>query len=190
MVDEFSSFARMPKPAFAPGDLAEAIKDAVFLIQVGQPDIDFQVELDEKPLTGRFDARLMAQAITNIVKNGTEGIAALPPNEQSKGRILVRGCVRDETIVVDVIDNGIGLPTENRSRLLEPYVTTREKGTGLGLAIVRKIVEEHGGILELLDAPEVAEGGHGACVRITLPRIDIASDMPSTAEAPPIEARN
>ena len=189
MVDEFSSFARMPKPACAPGDLADAIKDAVFLIQVGQPDIDFRVKLDDTPLTGRFDARLMAQAITNLVKNGTEGIAALPPNEQARGTILVHGYIRDGSIVVDVIDNGIGLPQENRSRLLEPYVTTREKGTGLGLAIVRKIVEEHGGTLELLDAPAVAEGGHGACVRITLPRLDTVADASIADESPPTEAR-
>jgi two-component system nitrogen regulation sensor histidine kinase NtrY len=189
MVDEFSSFARMPKPAFAPGNLADTIKDAVFLIQVSQPDIDFQVELDDKPLSGRFDARLIGQAITNLVKNGTEGIAALPTGEQAKGRILVRSYVRDDAIVVDVIDNGIGLPQENRSRLLEPYVTTREKGTGLGLAIVRKIVEEHGGTLELLDAPAVAEGGHGACVRITLPSVDDASEPPSNLEELLSEAR-
>jgi two-component system nitrogen regulation sensor histidine kinase NtrY len=189
MVDEFSSFARMPKPAFAPGNLADTIKDAVFLIQVSQPDIDFQIELDDRPLSGRFDARLIGQAITNLVKNGTEGIAALPTGEQAKGRILVRSYVRDDAIVVDVIDNGIGLPQENRSRLLEPYVTTREKGTGLGLAIVRKIVEEHGGTLELLDAPAVAEGGHGACVRITLPSIDDASEPPSNVEELLSEAR-
>ena len=183
MVDEFSSFARMPKPAFAPGNLAEAIRDAVFLIQVGQPEIDFQVQLGDEPLTGRFDARLMAQAITNLVKNGTEGIAALPPEQRPRGRIIVRGYVQDDSIVVEVIDNGIGLPHENRSRLLEPYVTTREKGTGLGLAIVRKIIEEHGGHLELLDAPEVAEGGHGARVRITLPRTEMESAAETNAEA-------
>jgi two-component system nitrogen regulation sensor histidine kinase NtrY len=105
-----------------------------------------------------------------VVKNATEAIAAVGPDEREPGHIAVIGRLDRETIVVDVIDNGIGLPRENRQRLLEPYFTTREKGTGLGLAIVTKIVEEHGGRVELLDSPEVARGGHGAMVRITLPR--------------------
>jgi len=71
-----------------------------------------------------------------------------------------------------VIDNGIGLPKENRRRLLEPYMTTREKGTGLGLAIVRKILEDHGGSIDLLDAPDVAGGGCGAMVRLSIARQD------------------
>ena len=84
-------------------------------------------------------------------------------------------------VVVEVIDNGIGLPSENRHRLLEPYVTTREKGTGLGLAIVRKILEDHGGRIELVDAPSVAEGGRGAMVRLTLPAEDGPGREPETA---------
>ncbi len=186
MVDEFSSFARMPKPAFEPGNLADAIRDAVFLVQVSQPDIDFQIQLGPQPLRGRFDSRLMAQAIGNLVKNATEGILALPPEQQADGRILVKAEIDNDNIVVNVIDNGIGLPQEHRSRLLEPYVTTREKGTGLGLAIVKKIIEEHGGTLELLDAPEVAQGGHGACVRIVLPRL---TESATTDETSPVSSQ-
>ncbi|HZP18669.1 MAG TPA: PAS domain-containing sensor histidine kinase [Bauldia sp.] len=187
MVDEFSSFARMPKPAFEIGNLSSSIREAVFLIEVAHPDIVFRTVLPEEPLIVRFDTRLMGQVITNLVKNATEAIAALPPAEREKtgGLITVAGALTSDSIVVDVIDNGIGLPTENRHRLLEPYMTTREKGTGLGLAIVSKIVEEHGGRVELLDAPEVADGGHGAMMRITLPRADVAqAPVGPAAEVP------
>jgi two-component system nitrogen regulation sensor histidine kinase NtrY len=117
-----------------------------------------------------------------VVKNATEAIAAVPPQERTEpGRIAVAGRFDRDTIVVDVVDNGIGLPGENRHRLLEPYFTTREKGTGLGLAIVTKIVEEHGGRVELLDSPEVVTGGRGAMIRITLPRL---ADDAGAAERP------
>jgi two-component system nitrogen regulation sensor histidine kinase NtrY len=172
MVDEFSSFARMPKPAIVAGNLSEVVRESVFLVSVSQPDVSFDTKLPQEPLTGRFDARLMGQAIGNLVKNATEAIAAVPPSPDYKGAIEVVGRFDGPAIVVDVIDNGIGLPRENRQRLLEPYVTTREKGTGLGLAIVTKIIEEHGGRVELLDAPAVAHGGRGAMIRITLPRAE------------------
>ena len=96
-------------------------------------------------MPAKFDRRLISQALTNIVKNATEAIAAVPPEELGRGRIHVSVKREGGEIVIDVIDNGIGLPKENRNRLLEPYVTTREKGTGLGLAIVGRILEEHGG---------------------------------------------
>jgi two-component system nitrogen regulation sensor histidine kinase NtrY len=159
----------MPKPAIEIRNLSDSIREAVFLMEVAHPDISFVVDLPEEPLVGRFDARLMAQALTNIVKNATEAIAAAP-ERQTDGAIRVSGRIDDESIVVDVVDNGVGLPTSGRQRLLEPYMTTREKGTGLGLAIVTKIIEDHGGRIDLLDAPDVATGGWGALVRITLPR--------------------
>ncbi|MCB1503240.1 MAG: PAS domain-containing sensor histidine kinase [Bauldia sp.] len=182
MVDEFSSFARMPKPAFETGNLADPVREAVFLIEVAHPDIAFSLDLPKEPLLGRFDARLVSQAFTNIVKNGTEAIAALPPEKRAGARIAVSARVEDDTIIVDVIDTGIGLPAENRHRLFEPYMTTREKGTGLGLAIVTKIIEEHGGRIELLDSPEVQNGGHGALVRVILPT------LPATEAAPVLES--
>jgi len=184
MVDEFSSFARMPKPAFEVRNLSESIRESVFLLEVAHPDIAFKVDLPDEPLLGRFDARLISQAFTNIVKNGTEAIAALPAEKRAGARITVSARCDDESIVVDVVDTGIGLPAENRHRLLEPYMTTREKGTGLGLAIVTKIIEEHGGSIELLDSPEVQRGGHGALIRITLPAIPVETD---TANAPEVE---
>ena len=117
-------------------------------------------------MPAKFDRRLISQALTNIIKNATEAIAAVPPEELGKGSVRVSVKREDHEIVIDVIDNGTGLPKENRNRLLEPYVTTREKGTGLGLAIVGRILEEHGGSMELYDAPEVAAGGRGAWVRL------------------------
>ncbi len=190
MVDEFSSFARMPKPAFITGDLAGSIRELVFLISVSQPDIDFKVDLPKTPLVGRFDARLMGQALTNVVKNATEAVQAVPAETRGQGQIAVSARIEDEQIVVDIVDNGIGLPRENRQRLLEPYMTTREKGTGLGLAIVAKIIEEHGGHLELLDAPTETNGRRGANIRIILPRVDgpngnvDADAQPASATAP------
>jgi two-component system nitrogen regulation sensor histidine kinase NtrY len=146
--------------------VADTVRQVVFLMQVAQPEIDFVVELAEEPMPARFDRRLISQALTNIVKNATEAVAAVPPEELGKGRIEITTGRIDDDIVIDVVDNGIGLPKENRSRLLEPYVTTREKGTGLGLAIVERILDEHGGSIELNDAPAVASGGRGAWMRL------------------------
>ncbi|MCC2111952.1 MAG: GHKL domain-containing protein, partial [Hyphomicrobiales bacterium] len=171
MVDEFSSFARMPTPVIEEGDLGEIVRQTVFMMRVGYPEISFNVDMPDEKIIGQFDRRLIAQALTNIIKNATEAIAALPEDAES-GRIDVRVDETDRDYVIEVTDNGIGLPSDNRRRLLEPYMTTREKGTGLGLAIVRKIIEEHGGHIELLDAPAVAEGGQGAMIRLVLSKQD------------------
>jgi two-component system nitrogen regulation sensor histidine kinase NtrY len=166
MVDEFSRFARMPKPVIAAEDVADTVRQAVFLMRVGHADIDIDVEIAEDPMPARFDRRLISQALTNLIKNASEAIAAVPPAELGKGSIRVYAAREGDDIVMDVVDNGIGLPKEKRSRLLEPYVTTREKGTGLGLAIVGRIVEEHGGSIELRDAAEKIPGQRGAWVRV------------------------
>ena len=166
MVDEFSRFARMPKPVFAVDDMADTVRQAVFLMRVGNADIDIDAEIAEDPMPARFDRRLISQALTNLIKNATEAIAAVPPDQLGKGAIRVFAAREGDDIVIDVVDNGIGLPTEKRSRLLEPYVTTREKGTGLGLAIVGRIVEEHDGAIELRDASEKIPGQRGAWVRL------------------------
>jgi two-component system nitrogen regulation sensor histidine kinase NtrY len=166
MVDEFSRFARMPKPVIAADDVADTVRQAVFLLKVGHGDIDFEVEIAEDPMPARFDRRLISQGLTNIIKNATEAIAAVPLAELGKGHIQVSAMREGNDIVIDVVDNGIGLPKENRTRLLEPYVTTREKGTGLGLAIVGRILEEHGGAIELRDAADKVPGQRGAWVRV------------------------
>ena len=129
-------------------------------------------------MPARFDRRLISQALTNIVKNATEAMSAVPPAELGRGRIEVSTAREGDDILIDVIDNGVGLPKENRSRLLEPYVTTREKGTGLGLAIVGKILEEHGGGIELHDASERTPGARGAWMRLR-----IAADAAASTES-------
>ena len=132
MVDEFSRFARMPKPVIEGEDVADTVRQAVFLMKVAHPEIDIEADLKQDPLRAQFDRRLISQALTNIIKNASEAIEAVPPEELGKGRIdVVAGRDNDE-IVIDVIDNGIGLPKVARARLLEPYVTTREKGPALG----------------------------------------------------------
>jgi two-component system nitrogen regulation sensor histidine kinase NtrY len=172
MVDEFSSFARMRKPKKMPGDLREAVRDAAFMQSVANPEISISADVPSSPVTAVFDARLVGQALTNVVKNAAEAVSARTGDDLPKGKVTVH--LREEgdgssgRIVIDVIDNGIGLPEENRSRLLEPYMTTREKGTGLGLAIVRKILEDHGGGIELLDAPKTKPEDTGTLVRLTL----------------------
>ncbi len=179
MVDEFSSFARMPTPVIEEGDLGEIVRQTVFMMRVGYPEIAFNVDLPEAKIVGRFDRRLLAQGLTNIIKNATEAIAALP-EDAGGGRIDVRVDETDADYVIEVVDNGVGLPRDNRQRLLEPYMTTRDKGTGLGLAIVRKIVEDHGGRIELLDAPAVADGGRGAMIRLVLYKQDDGPDRGRT----------
>jgi len=169
MVDEFSAFARMPKREMRRLDLREPLREASFLIEVSRPDIKIENDLGDKPLRGRFDTRLMSQAFGNIIKNAAEAIDAIPQEERRAGAIRISARDLGNAIEVLVMDNGKGLPRENRQRLLEPYMTTREKGTGLGLAIVKKIIEDHGGRLELLDAPQSFHGGVGAMIRMVLP---------------------
>jgi two-component system nitrogen regulation sensor histidine kinase NtrY len=147
-------------------DVADTVREAVFLMRVGHADIDIEADIADEQMPARFDRRLISQALTNIIKNATEAISAVPPEELGKGKIRVFAAREGDNIVIDVVDNGIGLPKENRSRLLEPYVTTREKGTGLGLAIVGRIVEEHGGVIELRDAADKIPGQRGAWVRM------------------------
>jgi two-component system, NtrC family, nitrogen regulation sensor histidine kinase NtrY len=166
MVDEFSRFARMPKPVMAVDDVTDTVRQVAFMQRVGNADIDIEVEIADDPMPARFDRRLISQGLTNIIKNAGEAVAAVPAGELGRGRIVVSAARVDLEIIIDVIDNGIGLPKENRSRLLEPYVTTREKGTGLGLAIVGKILEEHGGRIELRDAAEKFPGQRGAWMRL------------------------
>src|SRR3982750_2560071 len=170
MVDEFSRFARMPKPVMEGEDVADAVRQAVFLMKVAHPEIDIEAEFREDPLRAQFDRRLISQAVTNIVKNATEAIEQVPPEElgkdYGKGRIDVVVSREGEDVLIDVIDNGIGLPKVARSRLLEPYVTTRAKGTGLGLAIVGRVLEDHGGRIELKDASDFREGQRGAWMRM------------------------
>jgi two-component system, NtrC family, nitrogen regulation sensor histidine kinase NtrY len=164
MVDEFSNFARMPKPAFRDEDVHEIARQALFLHEVAHPAITFALD----PAEGEFhlicDRRQLGQALTNLVKNGVEAIESRRNRGEhslSGDRLDLKVHQEGASLVIDVLDTGVGLP-EDRDRLTEPYMTTRVRGTGLGLAIVKKIVEEHHGEIAFLD-----RAGGGTHVRIT-----------------------
>ena len=200
MVDEFSSFARMPEANPVRGDLSEVVKQAVFLESVRLPEIAIHTVVPEAPVIAHFDGRLIAQVLTNLIKNAVEAFEGIGFDQLKDPAITVTLENEDNFVRLSVSDNGKGWPKENRQRLLEPYMTTREKGTGLGLAIVAKIIEQHGGSVELVDAEPDANGRVGACFTFTLPvraeetRVDEAvagADELSTkpkAEEPPVEA--
>ena len=147
MVDEFSSFARLPKPSFRPEDMLDLVRQSLFLQEVAHPDVDYRLEAPhDGPIRMQCDRHQLGQALTNTLKNAYEAIETKLQSSDVdyRGKILIAVEPGEDSVIVSVQDNGIGLP-QDRVNILEPYVTTREKGTGLGLAIVNKIVEEHGG---------------------------------------------
>jgi two-component system nitrogen regulation sensor histidine kinase NtrY len=155
MVDEFSSFARLPKPVFRDEDALDLVRQAVFLQEVAHARIAFSVvSSDLLDREVRCDRHQFGQAMTNVLKNAVEAVEARAAEAKGQyaGEIAVTLRDAGEAVVVMVEDNGVGLPAD-RERLTEPYVTTREKGTGLGLAIVNKIVDEHGGDMSFASAP-------------------------------------
>jgi two-component system nitrogen regulation sensor histidine kinase NtrY len=176
IVDEFSKFARMPSPERREHDLVELVKGAVLLQQNAQPNVRITARIEPATALAEVDATMIGQALTNLIKNAGEAVESLEECGIPQGyepRILVAMQCDDQEAVITVTDNGIGLP-EDRSRLFEPYVTTREKGTGLGLPIVKKIIEEHGGTLTLTDGAPLDDTGRiGACATI---RIAVAGD--------------
>ena len=172
IVDEFSKFARMPEPDRRETDLADLLRGAVLLQENGQPGVRFVKAIPKDPLPMELDATMIGQAFTNLIKNAGEAIEAqkekAPEGYTAEIRVTLEA--DDTQAVIRIMDNGTGLPPD-RARLFEPYVTTRAKGTGLGLPIVKKIIEEHGGTLALLDAPVFAGCDHpGAMAEIHLPR--------------------
>ena len=199
MVDEFSSFARMPEANLEKGDLAETVKQAVFLESVRLPEIAINTQVPEGPMVARFDARLISQVLTNLIKNAVEAFEGVGLDQVKNPAITVTLEREASAMRISVADNGKGWPKDNRQRLLEPYMTTREKGTGLGLAIVAKIIEQHGGTVELVDAEPDAEGRVGACFTFTLPLIEAedgvddavagaGEETKTETEEPPVEA--
>ena len=176
MVDEFSSFARMPKAVPEPQELAAIVREATVLQRVSSADIDIELDVRGGEFVFDFDRRLITQAITNLVKNARESIEArLQQVVEPRGRVVVEAGMQADHPFIRVTDNGIGLPKENRHRLAEPYMTTRERGTGLGLAIVKRIMEEHGGRLLLEDAPIESADVQGARVTLMFEKIAAAS---------------
>jgi two-component system nitrogen regulation sensor histidine kinase NtrY len=153
MIDEFSSFARMPTPVLKPENLVEIVHRAVFLQRTAHPEIVFEPVFPASPIAVNCDARLVGQALINIVKNAIESIETRRAEHSASpaGCIRVSVAEEDGQAAVIIEDNGKGLPRHGREQLTEPYVTTRTKGTGLGLAIVKKIMEDHHGELVLED---------------------------------------
>jgi two-component system nitrogen regulation sensor histidine kinase NtrY len=173
MVDEFSAFARAPKPQMEEHDLREIVRSAVLDRQMAGAGIAFDTRLPSDPIIVSCDRRLISQAVGNLVKNAQEAIQAHAESANAEpgfgGRIETIVRRNGDRADIEVIDNGPGLPKQ-RTRLLEPYVTTKgNKGTGLGLAIVQKSVEQHNGSLSLEDAPPGPGRTHGALIRISLP---------------------
>ena len=168
MVDEFSAFARMPAPKFAKTDAAELLRQSVFAQRVADAATDIELVEPAPDVEVVCDAGMIGQALTNILKNAGEAVAARRMAEPGlRGKIGVRLVLGDDDLTIEVEDNGVGLPARDRDRLTEPYVTTREKGTGLGLAIVKRILEDHGGGLVLTDAATPP----GARAILRLPRV-------------------
>jgi two-component system nitrogen regulation sensor histidine kinase NtrY len=160
MVDEFSTFARMPAPVMKPESLERLAREAMVLQRVAHPEIIWEVVI-EAPLRAVCDRRLVGQALTNLLANAADAVAM----RAGASHVTLRLAELEGMAVLSVTDDGIGLPETDRARLTEPYVTHKPKGTGLGLAIVRKIMEDHGGRLDLDSAP----GGVGAEVSLVLP---------------------
>jgi two-component system nitrogen regulation sensor histidine kinase NtrY len=164
MVDEFSSFARMPAPVMGPENVVDLCREAIFLQQTAHGSISYTTGFPSRPLIINCDAHQIGQALTNLLKNAAESIEARLTAEDDggpPGRIHVEVRETPDDVTIAVEDNGRGLPEQGRERLTEPYVTTRARGTGLGLAIVKKIMEDHGGLLILED-----NDGGGASVRL------------------------
>ena len=168
MVDEFSAFARMPQPVLRPEDVGRIAREALILQRAARPEIEWTTEIPDRGPNGKCDRRLLGQALTNLLQNAADAVAmrARAAGEPF-GRIAVVVRERDGMAVIEVRDDGVGLPQEDRERLTEPYVTHKPKGTGLGLAIVKKIMEDHGGTLELDDRMD----GPGAVATLALPLI-------------------
>ncbi len=181
MVDEFSSFARMPKPVMAREDIRELVRAAVFPQRVAFSDIEFITDLPDDAVISKCDGRLIVQALGNLIKNAGESVAARKSHaEIAKGRIVVRLEADALNAQIHIIDNGVGLPVAERHRLTEPYMTTRAKGTGLGLAIVKKVAEDHGGELLFRDCSEF--GSAGARVSLILPVEETATASTAVVE--------
>ncbi|HRO02926.1 MAG TPA: PAS domain-containing sensor histidine kinase, partial [Terricaulis sp.] len=169
MVDEFSAFARMPTPIMAFADMSEIARATVFGQRLAFADLRVEVEGVDKPIGLVCDERLIAQALLNLIKNAAESVQArrARDGEPKDGFVLLRLRDLEYGVQFEIIDNGLGFPEKDRHRLIEPYVTTRTKGAGLGLAIVARVVEDHGGLIELDDAPGPSPG---AVVRFVLPK--------------------
>jgi two-component system nitrogen regulation sensor histidine kinase NtrY len=171
MVDEFSAFARMPQPVIRPEDNGQIVREALVLQKTARPGIAWTADIPERGPAAPCDRRMLRQALTNLLQNAADAVA-MRPDPADGGKIGIVVTQLAEEVRVIVTDNGIGLP-DNRTQLMEPYVTHKPKGTGLGLAIVKKIMEDHGGRITLDDRAD----GPGAVAALILPAVP----APSTA---------
>ena len=183
LIDEFSSFARMPAPVLDNENLVEVVKQALFLQEVANPDITYRTELPVGPVVLRCDARQVSQVLTNLLLNAAQAIAGRVPRsdgaEPAPGEIVVRIHSDADSVAVEILDNGRGLPAGgDRNRLIEPYVSTRPRGTGLGLAIVARVMDDHHGKLALADRI-----GGGACLRLIFPLGESVEAEPAEVDA-------
>ncbi len=167
IVKEFSEFARMPQPVLAKNDISQLIRDAVFSEKVVNGDINFDVNIPESDVVFDFDKEQINRVLINLLKNAAESLKERGTSREGEPPFIVISLNQDKHVILEINDNGKGFPVELLSKITEPYVTTREKGTGLGLAIVKRIIDDHGGTLELSN--NVDEDGNitGAKIRIT-----------------------
>jgi len=174
IVDEFSKFARMPEAVKQREDIVAILQQAVTLQQAGQPEVTFHIDIPDQVIPLSLDATMISQSLTNLIKNAGEAIETRIEKGVSlefKPAIAISLVDQNTQVSITISDNGVGLP-QDRTKLFEPYVTTRDKGTGLGLPIVKKIIEEHGGVLRLDDAEPLGETQHvGAAATIELPKL-------------------
>ncbi|GGE36258.1 PAS domain-containing sensor histidine kinase [Marinicauda pacifica] len=182
MVDEFSTFARMPAPKMEVTDLNVVAEGAVFAQRVASPQIRVSLQRPDDAVMVECDSRLATQSLANILKNAAESVSTRMESEAGKsiGQMQVSVLVQDGFAIIEVKDDGLGWPSPDKARLTEPYMTTREKGTGLGLAIVRRVMEDHSGRLELHDRDDSQQG---AVVRLAFPLLDNNGSLPNRAES-------
>jgi len=176
MVDEFSSFARMPQPEMKSVNLVELCHQAIFLEGNRYPEIEYDAGLPEEPVTLQCDRQQISQVVTNLLKNAAESVSSLVAENSAPnggGRIALELDMNETNVTVSITDNGKGFPPDLLDRITEPYVTTREKGTGLGLAIAKKIMEDHAGELVLTNNPEL-----GATALLRFPVSRAATEIP------------
>lgn len=197
MVDEFSDFARMPEPSMKIENISEICRQSVFLEENRYPEINFVMKLPDEDQSTHCDAQQISRALTNLLKNASESVISKIEETQAdpkSGEIILsletqntlteKNTSEISMIEIKIVDNGKGLPVENRDRLTEPYMTTRSKGTGLGLAIVKKIIEDHGGNLILSDGET---GGAEIICTLAVPNSDAATNQTQKLEKTPLE---
>jgi two-component system nitrogen regulation sensor histidine kinase NtrY len=165
MVDEFSAFARMPQPVIKPEDIGQIVRETLILQKTALPKIHWSSAIPDRGPVAPCDRRMIRQALTNLLRNAADAVAMRAREDGGAGEIAVSVAESNGLVSVQVTDDGIGLPREDRERLMEPYVTHKPKGTGLGLAIVKKIMEDHGGQVVLDDRPD----GPGTVAVLQLP---------------------